>query len=256
MSPEPTPPALPIKTIENIIFSEEFLNIQGNDEQIAYLINNTKLTRDQIVEVSNLTVRQRDNPAWHMIRKGRLTASNFGSVLKAKRVTPSLLKRLLGEYDLSKVKAVTWGVHNEAEAVKAFEKYTGLKVEETGIWLDSSGVLGASPDGFVGRNGVFEAKCPYTQRNSTISEAIESGNFYLSKQADGTVMLNKDHVYWHQVQGQMFLTGRMVCYFMVWTSKDFVALTIKRDESWSDNIELMKEFYCTKLFPKIIEGEL
>jgi hypothetical protein len=33
MSPEPTPPSLPIKTIESIIFSEEFLKAQGNNEQ-------------------------------------------------------------------------------------------------------------------------------------------------------------------------------------------------------------------------------
>ena len=45
--------------------------------------------------------------------------SNFSSVLKAKRITPSLLKRLLGEYDLSRVKAVQWGGNNEEEAIKA-----------------------------------------------------------------------------------------------------------------------------------------
>ena len=55
-----------------------------------------------------------------MVRKGRLTASNFGCVLNAKRVTPSLLKRLLGDYNLSRVKAVQWGVTNEPEALKAF----------------------------------------------------------------------------------------------------------------------------------------
>ena len=42
MTPAPTLPSLPIKTIENIIFSEEFLNTQGNDDQIAYLTNNAK----------------------------------------------------------------------------------------------------------------------------------------------------------------------------------------------------------------------
>ena len=166
MTPEPTLPSLPIKTIENIQSRRIFLSMQGNDDQIAYLINSAKITQEQIIEVSRLTTGQRDNPSWHMLRKGRLTASNFGSVLNAKRVTPSLIKRLLGEYDISRVKAVTWGVNNEKEALKAFEKSTGLQVQDTGLWLDSSGVLGASPDGLIGRRSVLEVKCPYTQRNS------------------------------------------------------------------------------------------
>ena len=40
------------------------------------------------------------------------------------------------EYDLSRVKAVQWGVQNEAEAINHFRKFTGLPVAETGIWLD------------------------------------------------------------------------------------------------------------------------
>ena len=108
------------------------------------------------MKISRVTVGQRDNPAWHLARRGRLTASNFGNVLKAKRVTPSLLKRLLGEYDLSRVKAVQWGVNNEEEAIKAFTLKTGKTVKETGIWFHSSGILGASPDGIVDHENTKE----------------------------------------------------------------------------------------------------
>lgn len=51
------------------------------------------------------------------------------TIICAKRETPSLLKRLLREYDLSRVKEVQWGVNNEAEAVKALTTLT-LKLEE------------------------------------------------------------------------------------------------------------------------------
>ena len=123
------------------------------------------------------------------MRKGRLTASNFGSVLNAGRITPSLLKRLLGEYDLSRVKAVQWGVQNEAEAINHFRKCAGLPVAETGIWLDPNGVLGASPDGLIGQNHVLEVKCPYTQRNLTIAEAVLNDSFCLKRNHDGTYQL-------------------------------------------------------------------
>ena len=129
---------------------------------------------------------QRDNPAWHLARRGRLTSSNFGSILHATRVTPSLLKWLLGEYDLSRVKAVQWGVNNEAEAVKAFTNLTGKTIQETGLWLDGSGILGASPDGIVDEDSVLEAKCPFLERNMTIEEAVNaSPNFCLKKTERG-----------------------------------------------------------------------
>ena len=89
---------LPVPTIEEIIYSEEFIQTRGAQQQLDCLVRKAKITEADVLLVSQITVGQRDNPAWH-----------FGSVLHAKRVTPSLLERLLGEYDLSRVKAVQWG---------------------------------------------------------------------------------------------------------------------------------------------------
>ena len=162
LSREPEPAAqLPLKTIEEIIFSEGFLREQTSLEQLEYLIKNVKVGQDIIKEVSALTTGQRDNPAWHLARKGRLTASNFGPVLKAKWVTQALTTRLLGDYDLSRVRAIAWGVDNEEMAIKAFTASTGLVPVQTGVWLHESAVLGASPDGLVGDDAVLECKCPY-----------------------------------------------------------------------------------------------
>jgi hypothetical protein len=128
MSPEPAQVVLPnITTVEDIIFSEEFLTAVGLEKQLEILIERIKVDTKLIQEISNMTSDQRDSPSWHMVRRGRLTASNFGHVLKAKRATPSLVKRLLGEYNLSGVKAVTWGVNNEDEGVKAFTAMTNYQ---------------------------------------------------------------------------------------------------------------------------------
>ena len=259
MSPEPvTVSKLPVPTIEDIIYSEEFLQTQGYQQQLDCLVRQAKIPEECISRISDITVGQRNNPTWHLARRGRLTASNFGCVLKAKRITPSLLKRLLGEYDLSRVKAVQWGVNNEEEALKAFTKLTGKTVQETGIWLDSSGILGASPDGIVDDQTVLEAKCPYTERNLTIEEAVDtSKSFCLEKSQDGHgFVLKKDHVYWDQVQGEMFFSRRKFCYFVVWTSKNVAVVKIERDETWDANIPILTEFYFKHIFPKIVEGEL
>ena len=258
LSPEPPVTAkLPVPTIEEIIFSEEFLQARGPQEQLDCLVRRCRIPSEEIVKISDITVGQRDNPAWHLARKGRLTASNFGCVLKEKRVTPSLLKRLLGEYDLSRVKAVQWGVNNEEEAIKAFTAKTGKTVKETGIWFHPSGILGASPDGIVDDETVLEAKCPYTERNLTIEEAVQSSvTFCLQKcESEQCYALKKDHVYWHQVQGEMYFSQRKF-YFVVWTTKDCAVVRIERDDNWAANILLLTQFYFSHIFPKIVEGEL
>lgn len=111
MSPEPVPPAqLPIPTIKEILYTEDFLQAIGPQQQLDVLVHKAKITEVDVLRVSQKTVGQQDNSTWHLARRGGLTASNFaGSLLHAKRVTPSLLKRLMGEYDLTKVKAVQWG---------------------------------------------------------------------------------------------------------------------------------------------------
>ena len=257
MSPEPQSESkpLPVATIDDVIFSEEFLQLPDTQRQCQFFMEQVKVDWSTIKEVSHITVGQRDNPTWQMIRKGRLTASNFGCVLNAKRVTPSLLKRLHGDYDLSRVKAIQWGVTNEPEALKAFTAKTGLQVVETGVWLDESGLLGASPDGLVGDESVLEAKCPYSQRNLTIEEALQDSSFCLERK-DGKIELKKNHVYWHQCQGHMFFTKRKKCFFIVWTSKDFVIVEIHWDNSWVEKVQQLKDFYLKYLLPKIIECEL
>jgi hypothetical protein len=260
MSPEPVNQLrLPIPSIREIIYSKVFLETQGQKEQIQYILTQTKIDENMAVTISRLTVGQRDNPLWHHARNGRLTASNFGVVLNAKRATPSLIKRLLGEYDASRAKAVVWGVNNENEAVKSFSNQTGLPVEETGIWLHPSGLLGASPDGLVGKNHLIEVKCPYSARASTIADAVDNiKDFCLSRNSKTATSytLRRKHVYWHQVQGQLHITGCEFCYFVVWATKDMAILNIRKDGSWAANLDLLRDFYLLHIFPKIIEGEL
>ena len=74
------------------------------------------------------TVGQTDNKLWHLMRKGRLTASNFGCVLSAKRVTPSLISRVCVGKDLDKGLSIQWGRANEPEGIRVFEEARGLKV--------------------------------------------------------------------------------------------------------------------------------
>ncbi|KAJ8319601.1 hypothetical protein KUTeg_002845 [Tegillarca granosa] len=58
--------------------------------------------------------------------------------------------------------------------------------------------------------------------------------------SDGRMTLKETHDYWHQIQGQLFLTGTQCCDLVLWTPKDLQIVRIVKDMSWSPNISLMK----------------
>ena len=94
---EPEPVTLQIQSIEEIIYCEEFLQAQGLQNQLAFLMEKCKIDDTLVEDIASLTICQHDKPLWHRIRRRGLTASNFGVVLHAKRVTTSLIKRLMGK---------------------------------------------------------------------------------------------------------------------------------------------------------------
>ena len=95
--------------MEELISSEEFLTLSTAAEQLELIRRKLKVEREIVHQICSLTDGQRNNPSKHLVRKGRLTANNSGTVINAKSVTLSLTKRLLGEFDISRVKAVARG---------------------------------------------------------------------------------------------------------------------------------------------------
>ena len=84
----PTPDALEIYSIIKNIHNSEGCFSVGKFKEAH------KLDNDQVENIADVTKAQRHNRTWYAMRQGRLTASNFGAVSKAKRVTPSLLKKI------------------------------------------------------------------------------------------------------------------------------------------------------------------
>ncbi|XP_035279574.1 uncharacterized protein LOC118230570 [Anguilla anguilla] len=239
------PGVFPISTVEEVV-------AKYGEQGCTSVLHNLRVTQQQQEAVQSATVGQQNNPAWYALRRGRLTASNFGAVLLAEHVTPSLIKRVLEPCDLDGVESVDWGNENEQEGVKAFETAKGLKVQESGFWITESGVLGASPDGLVGTHALLEVKCPFRERELTIEEASLNKDFCLRK--DGkTYQLRQDHRYWHQVQGQLHIAKRDICYFVVWTKKQSIIIPINKDAAWAKYLNSLEDIYKVQLLPKLLE---
>uniref|UniRef100_A0A2S2Q7Z6 Uncharacterized protein n=1 Tax=Sipha flava TaxID=143950 RepID=A0A2S2Q7Z6_9HEMI len=69
----------------------------------------------------------------------------------------------------------------------------------------------------------------------------------------GKLFLKKNHSYYYQVQGQLHITNRKYCYFVVWTPKGICVHKIERDDVfWNNKMEMtLSEFYLDHMLPEI-----
>jgi hypothetical protein len=92
VSPEPTIPT----NLNNFSLRHQCSQPAVSMQQI---ISSASLSPSDIAHVETLTRGQSTNPAWHEMRLYRLTASNFGQVIKSMErgsYPPSLMQKLAG----------------------------------------------------------------------------------------------------------------------------------------------------------------
>lgn len=54
----------------------------------------------------------------------------------------------------------------------------------------------------------------------TMQEATQGKDFHILQTKDGYPTLKQNHNYWHQVQGQLHIKNRQLCFFVVWNTKE------------------------------------
>ena len=214
------------------------------------------LSRLDIESLAVKTTGQRLNSLWLQMRKGRLTASNFGHVLQASRsgnanTIESIRNDFFVSKDISNCPPVKWGVDHEKQAIDTYQKLTGFQVAETGLWLFPDGYIGASPDGLVyiqGQlTGILEVKCPWRLRSlqaNSLEQLVKELPFL-----SWPLALNHNHDYYHQVQGELFATGAPWCDFVVWSPLNPpIVLRVTPDASWyKTTFAHIKRFYLTRI---------
>lgn len=168
---------------------------------------------------------EQGSEAWVQARLGRVTASRIADVVartkigwgssRANYAAQLIAERLTGEQVATYSNAsMAWGVEHEAEARFAYEFRTDAEVIEVGfIEHPNIAMTGASPDGFVGPNGLVEIKAPNT---ATHIETLL-----------GQVVPSK---YILQMQWQMACSGRQWCDFVSYDPRmpESMRLFVKR----------------------------
>lgn len=148
--------------------------------------------------------------AWIAARLGRVTASRIADVIartktgwgasRANYMAELVAERLTGvpaeQYQNA---SMQWGTDKEPEARAAYAFLTDAdEVDEIGfIPHPTIAMSGASPDGYVGADGLVEIKCPNT---ATHIETLRGGKV--------------PEKYYVQMLWQMACTGRAYCDFV------------------------------------------
>lgn len=178
-------------------------------------------------------------PEWHAQRLGRVTASNVGAILGLSPyqtradVLRAMVRASLGaEPEFTGNVATQHGSFHEEGARVEFEMETGLTVDKCGFfeWEDW---LGASPDGLIGDDAIWENKCPYGIRN------------------DEDPKFKKIHElphYYAQIQIQLYCTGRKIAHFYQWTPKKDLLTQIFIDPDWlNKHLPILRQFHAEYL---------
>jgi hypothetical protein len=150
-----------------------------------------------------LTMQQR-SPEWFAARLGIATASRFGDVMATIKTGEAatrrnyrfelVIERLTGvAQETFQSKAMREGIEREPAAKVAVEERFSTLIEEVGFIRHPTLETGGSPDGFLGKDGGLEIKCPVPATHATYM-ALKSGEC-------------PSDYYW-QVMGGMWLSDR------------------------------------------------
>ncbi len=191
--------------------------------------------------------------SWFAERWGLATASKFNDILTRTRngygasrknyMAQLLIERLTPpptEDNGYKNEAMQFGIDNEPVARLEYELETGNTVVEAFFEKHKTLQAGASPDGYVGDDGLIEIKVPMLSNHLETLRTQEVPSQYIA-----------------QVQGQLWITGRKWCDFVSYTPylENDAQLFIKRvyrDDDYINELESEVEDFLEELNEQVI----
>ncbi|XP_061576095.1 uncharacterized protein LOC133442155 [Cololabis saira] len=232
------------------------------------------MDRARVDQVEFRSRGQSNKEYWFKWRRNRITASVAHYIARSRfangrsRAPPaSYLALITGEGPGVKTRAMTWGIDNEARAIRQYKLETAMLgrkvwVQKCGLFIDPQNPwLGASPDGIVmnRRRGqrlrVLEVYCPYKHRHSSVADACRVNRDFCLEIQKGSgrpvYRLKPKHRYFTQVQVQMAVTGLPQADFVVFTLKETVIVQVDFDaEWWEETLPKLDRFYREAVLQK------
>lgn len=201
----------------------EALNVEDNDWHVDRLGKVTGSTFGKLV------VQSRDKKSY-MLSKGQTAEKLIYKIAWERLLLSGNISNGLGRLNISS-REMQHGNDFEGAAIAAYEERTGREVISEQRFIKKDEWIGGTPDGFIGDDGILEAKCPY------------NGGNHLKSLLEGEIY-NKEYIY--QIQGYLWITGRQWCDFVTY-DPDLIEglqlniIRVERDEEIISAIEMIME---------------
>jgi putative phage-type endonuclease len=185
---------------------------------------------------------QQGTDEWFAARLGKITASKFkdvkaeGEGKTRKTYMINLITEIMEGIPTVKYfdKNMEAGKNKEPEAREYYAKYlTDLSVTEVGF-VKLNELVGASPDGLVGEDGLLEIKCPLgtTHIRYVLADKMPTA-------------------YYAQVQGQIWVTGRKWCDFLCYRPENrrqpYFLKKVLRDEDYIKELRVKIQMFINEM---------
>lgn len=261
-----------LDTREDVPFNDDYnISSKAFKSIIDCYIQAQEITDDEVKRIERETRGQSQNIAWMILKETVLTASNFKKAAKRTKEPDCLLRDIMYINDNNKTKKVIpslqYGLEHEDDAVDSYVSLhqaadnANLKVTEVGTQISKETPgLGASLDRLVydpssknGTLGGLEVKCPYSKRGQSIEQACSDKKFFMTIE-NGNPVLKREHAYFYQIQGQMYVCNLPWVDFVVWLGNEAVAVQrVLFDSEWwyKEAMPALLYFYKRAFLPEV-----
>ena len=231
----------------------------------------SSFTSENCETIKKLTQDQDESGEWMRQRRGRITASVAHSILHASPSTLSnsenyIVNNIMNR-NLFTSAATSHGIKSEPIARQLYansqKKHQSFSIINSGLIIDCKNpFLGASPDGIVSckccGTGVLEIKAPFSFRDKSFTFMCEQQGYHLYID-NGKVCCKVTSPWYTQVQMQMCLSKSEWCDLVVYTETAPFIEIIRIDfdtEWWSKQLPVLKSFFLTFIWPKLLCADL
>ena len=241
-----------------------------------------RYTKNEILDIEIATRGQAENTNWHDMRKGVITASNMHKVDRSTNFTKTAISMLnqIDFTDDSLPHHIAFGRKYETAARKEFLKvhkyiHKGCSVSTARLYFSTEyPLLAASPDGILKcelcshkttlievkclaaspdgilkcelcshKTTLIEVKCLSSKRHFKPGPALMALGICYRDENDELIM-NRNHKYFSQIQGQMLVTDIPMCHLVAFTHKGIKVVTVPFDPDFCERLlSNLKRFY-------------
>ena len=225
----------------------------------------------RISSVYQMTTEQAMSEEWVAQRRGRMTASNFHrcytkcNTLRVSQTADAkaLISHLVNKSTGIDSEACKYGRNMEMHAKRIYcsivkKKHQNMLFNDSGLLImKGKPYIAASTDLDIECHccgkGHVEIKCPYTIRNENPSE----DNLKYLEIRNGKLRLKQNSNYYHQIQGQMGVSGCSYADFFIYTSTGYHLERIEFDKVfWESLMANLDWFWYSYLAKALISPQL